>query len=174
MNKTRDTDHSAFVSWEQLGWEPTEGGLGNRLLFSLMSPSSQPPNDIFESLHYTGLDFVVWLNDDDVRDMALRNDDGLHGTDAAEFVLRNDRVCSLLERATIPPDTGWESESGLRTLRARVLRVVGTVMALTASSRYPTHRNVSCPSLTLLVHEEPAGGEARRSTEKPQLCDTCQ
>lgn len=149
IDKHRNTDRTAFVSWEQLECERSEGGHGDRLLFSLLAQSS-PCDDIFDSNLYTGLDFVVSLREDDVLD-----------TDATEFVVRNADVCSLLARATTPPHTGWESEHGRRVLRERALRLINTVVALTSSAKFPTHRKVSCVSLTLLI------------TEEPQLCDTC-
>ena len=143
IDKRSNTDLTAFVNWEQLECERSEGGHGDRLLFSLLAQSSSPCDDIFDSNLYTGLDFVVSLREDDVLD-----------TDATEFVVRNADVCSLLARATTPPHTGWESDHGRRMLRERALRVINTVVALTSSGKFPTHRNVSCVSLTLLISSE--------------------
>ena len=143
IDKRSNTDLTAFVNWEQLECERSEGGHGDRLLFSLLAQSSSPCDDIFDSNLYTGLDFVVSLKEDDVLD-----------TDATEFVVRNADVCSLLARATTPPHTGWESDHGRRMLRERALRVINTVVALVWSNNFPAHSNVSCVSLTLLISEE--------------------
>lgn len=142
IDKTRDTDRTAFVNWEDLARERSEGGHGDRLVLSLLS-WSPPCDNIFDNTHFIGHNFVILLNDDDMLD-----------TDASGFVVRNADVCSLVAEGTIPPDSGWESENGRRVLRERALRLINTVVSLVWSNSFPAHSNVSCVSLTLLISEE--------------------
>ena len=140
INQIDDTDKTAFVSWEELECERCEGGHGDRLLLGLMVPSSSPWDDTFDNSHFIGHNFAVTLNDEET-----------HASDPSRFVANNADVCSLLAKETVAPESGWDSDEGRRVMRERALRIINTVISLTSARTFPTHSNVSCASLTLLV-----------------------